>query len=255
VACLDPEQNIRHATSLFQKARLHPGDIVVMPELWPTSYGTKTELRHLIIEKGPLWSAFLEDAAKTFGVYLVGGTVPALVDDALVNRLVIYSPLGDQTAFYDKMHLFPPLHEEELFAAGALANTFPLEASPFIVGPVVCYDLRFPELFRLLATKGANLFVLPAEFPDPKEDLWHTFISARAAENQAFVIACNRTGELEPFTFFGSSAIYDPEGRCVGRMGRESGYLSVPLDASLIEQTRRRLRVLEHTRIVSTPPR
>jgi len=245
IARLDPETNIACVTKHLDAAQPDPGDLVLLPELWPTGYGYRDELRHVVRSKSILWESFLVDAAKAFRINLVAGSVPALSNGELVNRLVVYEPSGEILAHYDKIHLFPPMKEHDLFAEGATLEPFPLTGTEFVLGPAICYDLRFPELFRLLAKKGADLFVLPAEFPDPKEDIWHLFLAARAAENQAYLVACNRTGGFGSHSFFGSSSVYDPRGECLARLGREAGFLKTAIDPSITAKTRNDLLYID----------
>lgn len=243
----DPQANIARAKELLEAASPEPGDIVVLPELWPTGYARRERLCQAAAEHGEEWATFVRDAAASRGIALAG-SAPTAEAGSLVNRLEVWGERG-LLGYYDKMHLFPPMKEEDLFSPGRAAVPIPL-SNGLVVGPVICYDLRFPELFRLLAVRGASVFVLPSEFPDPKEDLWHIFLAARAAENQAYVVACNRTGESGGFTFFGSSAVYDPSGRCLGRLGREEGFLKIPLDPAEVVQARRALPVLSQVRLV-----
>ena len=246
---LDPHKNIEKARNLLQSAHPEPGDIVVFPELWPTGYGKVEDLRTLINNQETRWLSFLEEIAIQHAIHLVGGTVPASDGGHLFNRMNVVNPTGLFLGSYDKIHLFPPMHEDRLFTPGSEAHIVETDVPELVFGPVICYDIRFPELFRYLANNGATLFVLPAEFPDPKEDIWHAFLSARAAENQAFLIASNRTGCSGSFSFFGSSAVYDPQGRCLGRLGREEGVLKVAIEPDLIKEIREQLPVLSHTRM------
>jgi predicted amidohydrolase len=250
---LDPQANIEKAGKLLESVRPEQGDIVILPELWPTGYGKIEELRSLIDRYGRSWHSFLKECAVTYGIYMAGGSVPEIQRDDVFNRLHILNPGGENIGSYDKLHLFPPMHEEQLFTPGSRAHPVKTDLPDIVFGPVICYDLRFPELFRHLANQGASLFVLPAEFPDPKEDIWHTLLSARAAENQSFLVASNRIGRSGSFTFFGSSAVYDPLGRCLGRLGREEGALKVAIDTHVIKETRTTLPVLSHTRLTISP--
>jgi len=243
-----PEANMDAATNLAQSAAPDPGDLVVLPELWPTGYASRAKLAEAADAYGTRWASFCADLAMSYRI-MVAGTVPFRNEESLTNRLVVYGPTGDLAGFYDKIHLFPPMREEDLFSHGDRVAPISLCDVPFVIGPAICYDLRFPELFRLLALRGVTLFVIPAEFPDPKEDLWHLFLSSRAAENQAYVIACNRTGGSGTFTFFGSSAVYDPSGRCLGRLGRGEGFLKVPLDPEAVTRARESLAVLTQVRL------
>lgn len=250
---MDPEANMRRATELLEASSPQGGDLVVLPELWPTGYSSRDKLAHAVAEHEQHWSSFCADLAASRGI-VIAGSAPAGAAGSMTNRLMAWGPDG-VLGRYDKIHLFPPMREEELFVPGTRADPIPMPGG-FMMGPAICYDLRFPELFRLLALRGATLFVLPSEFPDPKEDLWHLFLASRAAENQAYLVACNRTGQSGAFTFFGSSAVYDPLGRCLGRLGREEGYLKVEIDPAAVTETRTALPVLPQTRLaieVQTP--
>jgi len=246
---LDPSRNMEKADCLLRRAHPESGDIVVLPELWPTGYDTREKLRSAIGSHETAWLSFLKENAAAYGIFLIGGSVPALDKERTFNRSIVFNPSGKHIGYYDKIHLFPPMHEERLFYPGRTAHPVETDIPALIFGPAICYDLRFPELFRHLANQGASLFVLPAEFPDPKVEIWHTLLSARAAENQAFIVACNRIGRSGSFSFFGSSAVYDPLGQCLGRLEREEDFLKVPINIDLVNSTRGQLPVLSHTKL------
>lgn len=239
--------NVRTASRLVEQSGAAPGDLVVLPELWPTGYASKESLVPLAAEAA--WEGFCREVGSA-GIYLVG-SAPCLDRGLLTNRWHLWGPSG-LMGWYDKVHLFKPMREDVLFSPGSEVR--PVALPGLVVGPVICYDLRFPELFRLLAVQGTTVFAMPAQFPDPKEDLWHIFLASRAAENQAYVVACNRTGAEKSVSFFGSSAVYDPLGRCLGRLGREEGWVRVPLDLDLVQETRRALPVLQETRLTIGVP-
>ncbi len=248
----DPAANMGIASAILADARPDPGDIVLLPELWPTGYTSRARLVTLATEYGPRWLSFCAEVAARYRIVLAG-TLPYADGETLWNRLTVHGPRGDLLGSYDKVHLFSLMREHELFSPGTRVEPIPL-GNGFVVGPAICYDLRFPELFRLGALRGATLFLVPSEFPDPKEDLWHIFLSSRAAENQAYLIASNRTGGSGSFTFFGSSAVYDPLGRCLGRLGREEGFLKVETDPAMVTHVRMAVPVLPHARLRITEP-
>ena len=112
----------------------------------------------------------------------------------------------------------------------------------------ICYDLRFPELFRHYALQGARLILLPAEWPNPRREHWRTLLRARAIENQCFVAACNRVGESDGTSFFGASAVIDPWGATLIEGDDTPAILTTTLDLSLVENVRERIPVFADRR-------
>jgi omega-amidase len=112
----------------------------------------------------------------------------------------------------------------------------------------ICYDLRFPELFRRYALAGARLILVPAEWPHPRRAHWQTLLRARAIENQCFVAACNRVGITGNSTFFGASAVIDPWGEALVEGGETELILTATIDLSLVDTVRKRIPVFEDRR-------
>jgi predicted amidohydrolase len=144
------------------------------------------------------------------------------------------------------MHLFRLMAEEKYLAPGEAAT---LADTPWgKIGMAICYDLRFPELFRRYALGGAQLILVPAEWPHPRRAHWQTLLRARAIENQCFVAACNRVGTTGNSTFFGASAVIDPWGETLIEGGEAEMILTVTIDLALVDSVRRRIPVFEDRR-------
>ncbi len=153
------------------------------------------------------------------------------------------------TAWYDKAHLFSLVGEERHMASGRSRTLADTPWGP--MGLAVCYDLRFPELFRRYAVDGAELIFLPSAFPEPRLAHWRTLIRARAIENQLFMVSCNQVGtkQLEhPTTFFGNSCIIDPWGETVIEGGTEEQLLTAEINLSKAREIRNYMRVLDDRR-------
>jgi predicted amidohydrolase len=224
-------------------------DLVVLPELWlPGAFAFDSFAGSAEPLDGPTVAA-LGAAARAAGVWLHGGSLVERAEDgSLFNTSVLFAPDGALAASYRKIHLFG-------FAGGETtvlrAGTEPVLASidGLTVGLATCYDLRFPELFRLLQRAGAEAFLVPATWPDRRVAHWSLLARARAVENQAYLVACNAVGVQGSVTLGGATVIVDPWGVVLaeGAMGEES--LHADLDPALVAKTREEFPVLADQRL------
>ncbi len=130
------------------------------------------------------------------------------------NRFFIIDKHGNETGFYDKSHLFQPMNEHLFFKAGT--KTIKFKLGEFLASPSICYDLRFPEMYRKLALEGVNLFLVSAEWPKPRCETFLTLAKARAIENQAFLVISNRIGiDNKNIEYCGLSSIIYPDGKII----------------------------------------
>lgn len=224
-------------------------DLVVLPELWPTGYFAfdryDEEAETL---DGPTMTAMC-DAAREHDIHLHAGSFVERHDDGLANCTVLIGPDGAIRLTYRKIHLFGyGSKEAELLTPGTTADV--AETRFGGVGTTTCYDLRFPELYRVLVARGAEILIIPAAWPAPRIEHWRLLMRARALENQAFVIACNGVGDQHGTTLGGHSVIVDPWGEVVVEAGPdEQELLSAELDLGRLAEIRGEFPVLEHRRI------
>jgi omega-amidase len=149
---------------------------------------------------------------------------------------------------YRKLHLFGLMEEDQYLAPGAAGLTMDLPWGT--TGMAICYDLRFPELFRRYATQdGARLIVVPAEWPLERIDHWRALLVARAIENQAYIIATNAAGKTGDTVFGGHSMVIDPWGNIMVEAGETSQLLTVELDLTLVDTVRKRIPVFDDMRL------
>jgi nitrilase len=204
--------------------------------------------------KGPIQD-FLAESAKRHGVWLIGGSLPVAANDAnkMRNSTLVYNPQGEVVARYDKIHLFgfqkgtEQYDESATIEAGSTPIAFD---TPFgRVGLAICYDLRFPELFRNLGI--VDLLVLPAAFTETTGRAhWELLLRARAVENQCYVLASAQggrhpTGRLT----YGNSMIIDPWGDVLARMDKGNGVVVAELDAVRLAEVRTMLPALQHRKL------
>ncbi|GIV72027.1 MULTISPECIES: carbon-nitrogen family hydrolase [Caldilinea] len=245
----DPERNFAHAATAIAEAARRGSDLVLLPELWSTAYALEaaptlaSPLAHSPSEEG--WFARLAGLAAQHGLY-IGGSMLESRAGRYYNCFALYGPDGTLCAAYRKVHLFRLMDEEKYLAPGE--QTVCLDLPWGKTGLAICYDLRFPELFRSYALAGARLLLIPAEWPHPRRAHWRTLLRARAIENQCFVVACNRVGTTGAASFFGASAVIDPWGETLVEAGEVETLLTVTIDTALVDEVRRRIPVFEDRR-------
>jgi predicted amidohydrolase len=244
-----PAENFARAQEFVAEAARRGSDLVLLPELWSTAYDLERAAGHAAPlaadASGGGWFGRLAQLAQRHGVWLAGSILEAQAGRHY-NCLAVYSPAGELAAAYRKLHLFRLMQEEQYLAPGPEAVCADLPWGK--TGLAICYDLRFPELFRGYALVGARLILLPAEWPHPRRAHWRTLLRARAIENQCFVAACNRVGESKGSAFFGASALIDPWGEALIEGGESEALLTVTVDLDQVDGARRRIPVFEDRR-------
>ncbi|MBL0921182.1 MAG: hypothetical protein IBJ10_03525 [Phycisphaerales bacterium] len=145
---------------------------------------------------------------------------------------MLHSPLGELSAEYDKVHPFSISGEDRAFSGGERVRVVPIGGDGALICPLICYDLRFPELFRAGRMLGAEVFVVIANWPAPRIEHWRALSIARAIENQAFVIAVNRVGADPMTTYPGRSLVVGPRGDVLLETGGETGLFAAEIAVS-----------------------
>jgi len=258
VSKIDVGANLRDAAELIARAARAGARLVVLPEyfcIMGRSDRDKVAAREPD-GQGPIQS-FLSAAAAEHGIWLVGGTTPidAQQPDRVKNSVLVYDPQGHRATRYDKIHLFAFSRGEESYdeartiAPGRELSTFEFQAigSPRIkVGLSVCYDLRFPELYRALAP--VDLILVPSAFTATTGRAhWETLLRARAIENLCYVLAAAQGGRHENGrATYGHSMLIDPWGKVVSMQEEGPGVVVGTIDTQIIAQMRTDLPALSH---------
>lgn len=236
----DLAANLSRAGELVAGAARRGADLVLLPELWSTGYDLEHAVQHAAANRREVLPA-LADLARRHQVFVAGSLL--LRDDGGVrNTAVIHAPDGSTIAEYAKVHLFALMAEHRYLTAGDATPTFGLP--PCTAAAAICYDLRFPELFRLYALDGARVILLPAEWPAVRLAHWRTLVCARAIENQVFVIACNRAGTSGDTAFAGHSMVVDPWGCILVEGGDGEDLLLTTIDLTRVDEARARIDIL-----------
>ncbi|MFN8234018.1 MAG: carbon-nitrogen hydrolase family protein [Actinomycetota bacterium] len=255
----DVEANLAEAERLLTEAAGGGADLAVLPEVFP--YLGPSSRRAELAEPvpGPVTDRLAAVAAAR-SMWVLGGSVLERDGDRVYNTSPLFDRAGELVARYRKIHLFdveltgqPPFRESATFSAGDQLVTF--ETDQARLGLSICYDLRFPELYRGLMALGAEVLLVPAQFQfETGKDQWHVLLRARAIEDQCFVVAAGQWG---PFgdpdrgrRSFGHSLVVDPWGTIVVEAPEAgSGVWFADLDLGELRRIRQRLPALQHRRL------
>lgn len=256
----DLQHNRTRARQLIREAADYGARLVALPEHF-AYLGPKEEEYPPTAQplEGPLLKEF-QDLAAQWGIYLVLGSFPEVTTTGAkpYNTSVLLGPQGELLARYRKIHLFDitlpgqaTYQESRYILPGQELVTVPLAEEGFTVGLAICYDLRFPELFRALIERGAEIIILPSAFTlFTGKDHWEVLLRARAIENQVYILAPAQMGRHGPRRqSYGRSMIVDPWGLVLAQAPDAEGVIYARLDRDRLLQLRAELPCLQHRRI------
>ena len=251
----DKEENRQAAEDLIRRAVSAGADLVALPELWSCHGLDEVYRENAEPVPGPT-TTFLGNLARELGVYVLGGSIlegePGT--QRLSNTATFFNPSGEMVAVYRKIHLFDVKVADGEYLESA--NIVPgkeivtAKAGPATLGLSVCYDVRFPELYRLLALRGAEILAVPAAFTlQTGKDHWELLLRARAVENQAFVVAPAQWGRKADGRWtYGRSMIVDPWGTVLATCPDHDGYALATLDLDYLDRFRTEFPALANRR-------
>lgn len=235
--------NLEAARQAVLEAGRRGSDLVVLPELWLQGYALARTQELSLHPEDACW-ADLASLATEAGCTVAGGLM-AREAGVPRNRLVVHGRDGALLPHYDKLHLFGA-GESEYFQRGDAVVVVDLGWCR--AGLAICYDLRFPELFRALVRKGADVILLSAQWPMSRKEHWRTLVRARAIENQVYVAASTRTGYEDPMHYSGGSVLIDPWGDTVVEAGTVPTLLTATIDLDRVREIREKFPVWKDVR-------
>jgi deaminated glutathione amidase len=251
----DKGENTETAGALIREAVSAGADLVALPELWSCHGLDEVYRENAEPIPGPT-TGFLSNLARELGVYLLGGSIlegePAA--DRLSNTSTFFAPSGQLTAVYRKIHLFDvKVSDRDYLESANIApgdEIVTAKAGAATLGLSVCYDVRFPELYRLLALRGAEILAVPAAFTlQTGKDHWEILLRARAVENQAFIVAPAQWGRKADGRWtYGRSMIVDPWGTVLATCPDRDGYALATLDLDYLDRFRTEFPALANRR-------
>ena len=228
----DRAENYRRVDAILASVTIAKGDLVVLPEMFDTGFSFRLEVT-ADRDSGTL--GYLQGLARRTRAIVHGSRTVIGPDGRGRNRASIIAPDGSVLTEYDKIHPFSFGKESDFFSGGDRVTTYPWHAGSdaaqrTVVCPAICYDLRFPELFRRGMVMGAEVFAIGANWPAPRAVHRETLARARAIENQAIVLCVNRAGSDPHLTYAGGTMAFGPKGETLGELPDGPGVLSVEID-------------------------
>ncbi|MGO1922700.1 MAG: carbon-nitrogen family hydrolase [Jeotgalicoccus sp.] len=245
----DIEANLNKVGSLFSETDLSNTDVVILPEMWTSGYDLENIDDYAAKNLNPVKS-FITKLAQDNNVTVVAGSIPNKYGESGVyNTAFTVDNNGALIHEYSKMHLVPMLNEPEYLESGdESAEVFEIYGET--CGLVICYDLRFPELFRDLSLSGAKIIFVVAEWPIERTEHWVILLKARAIENQCYIVASNTVGTQSNGTeFAGRSMIINPFGEILAEAEKDTEeVVTTEIDLDYIDQVRTDIPIFESRR-------
>lgn len=241
IAWEDGAANHEKVRAMLEASPPEPGALVALPEMFASGFSMNVE--RIAEDTARPSERFLCETAKRYGVYLVGGLATRGPDGRGRNEAVVAGPGGEVVARYCKIHPFSPGKESQHYCGGDAIVTFACGGG-LRVAPFVCYDLRFPEIFRAGMARGANVFVVIANWPSMRVEHWVTLLRARAIENEAYVLGVNRCGKDPYLPYPGRSLIVDFRGEVLADAGSAESIITADADGAAVEKYRAELPFL-----------
>lgn len=229
----DKASNFESLSSLLAGAQIAADSLIILPEMFATGFSMDFSKLAEDPRQSPTLN-YLSDIARKYHSSILAGMVLNR-DGILSNDAVLIDTAGAVVGDYSKIHPFTPSGEKAAGCAGSWVRTMPL--GEWTLAPFVCYDLRFPEIFRM-ATPEAELLVVLANWPSPRVEHWVALLKARAIENQAYVIGVNRVGSDPHLDFPGHSLVIDPKGQIIAEAGAQVEVLAADLELNEVRQWR-----------------
>lgn len=253
VACLQmdmllakPEENFSHAAELVKRAMENKPDVLVLPETWNTGFFPRENLQALCDRDGSRVRQVFGALAERYQVNIVAGSVSNVRGGKVYNTAMVFDRTGACIASYDKTHLFTPMGEDNYYTPGDRLCTFVLDGVK--CGLIICYDVRFPELTRSLTVPGLDMLFVVSQWPKVRTFHLRSLTTARAIENQMFLVCCNSCGTAGQTVYGGNSAIIDPWGETVALAGETEEILTADCDLQILTNIRGSIPVFRDRR-------
>lgn len=241
IAWEDPEENFRRVTALAEQAAEEGARLLALPEAFATGFSMQSAA---MADRAEDTRSFLARLATDHGVWVLGGYVES-GDQRPVNACSLMSPDGDEALHCRKIHPFSLAGEPEHFESGGEIHTTAVEG--IRVTPLICYDLRFVELFRAAAA-ATDFFIVIANWPAARAHAWRTLLAARAIDCQAWVLGVNRVGTAEGHPHRGDTTLLDPMGEVIDTLADSPGIVVGEVNPGVVTEVRERYPFLADRR-------
>lgn len=250
----DKKSNVNQALEMIEVSAKNSADIVILPEMFNCPYDNTKFKEYAEIKEESITLKAISKASKDNNVLIVAGSIPELDNDKIYNSCFIFNNYGDLIGKYRKMHLFDidtpkiKFKESDTLSAGNQIGVFDTQFAR--IGVAICYDIRFPELLRIMALKGVQLFIIPGAFnmtTGPAH--WELLIRGRSVDNQVFIAAASpaRNKELS-YISYGNSMITGPWGDVIARADEKERIIYADIDLNKLRKVRKELPLLKNRR-------
>jgi len=236
IALGEVEQNLSKVAAAVERVAALGVQLAVLPEMWSSGYDYKRLAKHA--EETPRVLEAICRLSADHSMVIIG-SLPEAAEGRIYNTAYVVDH-GEVLGSYRKLHMFSTMGEDRFLSPGD--RTLVASTSVGRVGIAICYDLRFPELFRKMALEGAEIICLPAEWPKPRQEHWRTLLRARAMENQLFVVAANCCGIQGKLDFFGMSLLLSARGNILAEGGESDVELVTDFDHREMSEYREQIR-------------
>ncbi len=249
------EHNIKNALEMIKESSSNGVDLVILPEMFNCPYeNSKFEEYSEPVDESPTLEV-ISSAASEFKIHIIAGSIPEKTEEGIYNTSFIFNNHGKIIGFHRKMHLFDidipgriTFKESDILKPGQQITV--VETNFGKIGIGICYDIRFPELSRIMALQGANILVFPGAFnltTGPAH--WETLIRARAIDNQVFVAAASpASNKSSNYVAYGHSMVCDPWGEIISKGNFEERIIYAELDHNIVNNVREELPILKNRR-------
>jgi predicted amidohydrolase len=243
----DKPANYLRVERRVREANLAPGTLLLLPEMFATGFSMDADAIAELPDGAT--AGFLANLARGHGLYVLGGVVLANEDSTQPprNEALLFAPTGEQISRYAKVHRFSFAREDKHYAAGDAPVFCTIDG--WNVQPTICYDLRFPELYRAPGVRGAELICVIANWPAARDSHWMAMLKARAIENQAYVAGVNRCGRDPNVEYSGHSQIISPRGQVIEDAGDRDTVIRAELDIEKLREYRAKFPALNAARL------
>lgn len=232
---------LRRGVALLDKEEVH---LALFPELWVSGFFNDDYAEVAESISGPIATTLAEAAARQRVWLHAGSIVERAPGGQLHNTSLVFDPDGQLSAVYRKIHLFGHnSRERALLTPGREVVTFSAHGVRFALS--TCYDLRFPEVYRLALAQGAEVFLVSSAWPEPRREHWRVLLQARAIENLAYIVACNAAGKNRGHAYLGESTVAGPWGELLARADAEETVLVAEIDLTELARVRSSFPALE----------
>lgn len=240
------EENYKNAISKIEETISYKPDVIVLPELFDTGFFPENNLLDISDNNGQKVIDVFSNISKTYNTNIIAGSILNNKNGNIFNTSYVFDRSGNNIASYDKVHLFSPMEEKKFFNAGNKITNFELDNIK--AGIIICYDLRFPELSRLLALKGMDILFVVSQWPETRISQLHLLLRARAVENQCYVVCANGCGVNGDVKFGGESIVFSPIGDVLAKGPENQEIITCDIDFSIIKEIRQNINIFNDRR-------